>query len=117
MVSIMAKSTTNNDNKFQKGNKKGNRFTSENQPSPEAKSKGHLKQRALKEIKEEIVYKSFSKVCEKLNSNDVTFEEVMDIFKKAIDISGFKSEKQEITQKEIKIEVANPEDKELLEGL
>ncbi len=41
--------TTRNNGKFVKGNKEGNRFSSENQPSPEAKKQGWVKRTELRD--------------------------------------------------------------------
>lgn len=41
--------TTRNNGKFSKGNKEGNRFTSENQPAPETKRQGWVKRNDLRD--------------------------------------------------------------------
>lgn len=45
----VGETTKNNDTRFKKGNKIGNRFSSTNQPSPEAKREGWLKRNELQE--------------------------------------------------------------------
>ncbi len=97
----MAKNETpsNGDTKFKKGNKLGKKFTSENQPSPEAKSLGHLRKKTLEELKNEIVDKSFKIAVEKLNNADISQQEFLAIFAKAVEMSGFKNSKVDTTIK------------------
>ena len=90
-------------------NKKGNdriaeygkstQFTSENQPSGEAKSIGKLKARTLEEIKNSILDKSFKLIDEKLDSAEITSNELLNIFNKAVEMSGFKKDKIDTTIK------------------
>lgn len=49
MANKPADETTRNDGRFQKGNKLGKKFSSEYQPSPEAKKEGWLKRNELQE--------------------------------------------------------------------
>lgn len=112
-----AKNGKSNNPKICKGNKEGVKFSSENQPSGKAKSLGHLKKKTIEETKKEIINVAFGQIYNKLMNGELTNQELINVFKSAIDMSGFKTSKQEVTQKEIKIEVANSDDKELLEGL
>lgn len=97
----MAKNETpsNGDTKFKKGNKLGKKFTSENQPTPEAKSLGHLRKKTLEELKNEIVDKSFKIAVEKLNNAEMSQQEFLAIFAKAVEMSGFKNSKVDTTIK------------------
>ena len=97
----MAKVTANNGGKFQKGNTIGKKtqFTSENQPSPENKSLGHLKKKTLEELKNSILDKSFKLIDEKLDNEEITSSELLAIFNKAVEMSGFKKDKIDTTIK------------------
>lgn len=85
--------------KFQKGNKIGKQFTSENQPTPEAKSLGHLKKKTLEELKNSILDKSFKLIDEKLDDDEISSSELLSIFNKAVEMSGFKKDKIDTTIK------------------
>lgn len=91
--------SSNGDTKFKKGNKLGKKFTSENQPTPEAKSLGHLRKKTLEELKNEIVDKSFKIAVEKLNNSEISQQEFLAIFAKAVEMSGFKNSKLDTTVK------------------
>ena len=78
---------------------KQKRFTSEYQPSGEAKSAGWLKKKTLEELKNEIVDKSFKIAVEKLNSAEISQQEFLAIFSKAVEMSGFKNSKVDTTVK------------------
>lgn len=96
----MAKKTNKNEDKTPAnfiGKQK--RFTSEYQPSGEAKSLGWKKKRSLEELKNEILDKSFLLVSEKLNDSEITSQELLSIFNKAVEMSGFKKEKQDVNIK------------------
>lgn len=97
----MAKVTANNGGKFQKGNTIGKKtqFTSENQPSPANKSLGHLKKKTLEELKNSILDKSFKLIDEKLDNEEITSSELLAIFNKAVEMSGFKKDKIDTTIK------------------
>lgn len=94
----MAKSTENS-GQFKKGNKIGNRFTSENQPTPEAKSLGWTKKKTLEELKESILNKAFKIADEKLDDPELSATEFQNIFNKAVEMSGFKKDKIDTTIK------------------
>lgn len=84
---------------FQKGNKYGKRFTSEYQPSDEAKSLGWVKKKTLEELKNSILDKSFKLIDEKLDDNEISSTELLAIFNKAVEMSGFKKDKIDTTIK------------------
>ena len=93
------KTSSNDDTKFKKGNKLGKKFTEEYQPSGEAKALGWLKKRTLEELKNEIVNKSFLIAVEKLNNSEISQQEFLAIFAKAVEMSGFKNSKLDTTVK------------------
>ena len=93
------KTPSNGDTKFKKGNKEGKKFSKEYQPTPEAKSLGHLKKKTLEELKNEIVDKSFTIAVEKLNNAEISQQEFLAIFAKAVEMSGFKNSKVDATVK------------------
>ena len=95
----MAKETTRNDGRFKKGNNVGNRFTSENQPPPENKSLGWIKKKSLEELKNSILDKSFKLIDDKLDDEEITSSELLAIFNKAVEMSGFKKDKIDTTIK------------------
>lgn len=84
---------------FQKGNKFGVRFTSENQPSGENKSLGKLKAKTLEERKNSICNKSFKLIDERLDDPNISAQELQNIFNKAVEMSGFKKDKIDATVK------------------
>ena len=84
---------------YQKGNKIGKRFTSEYQPTPEAKSLGWTKKKSLEELKNSILDKSFSLIDDKLADPELTSSELLNIFAKAVEMSGFKKDKVDATVK------------------
>jgi len=61
-----------------------------------AKKANEPKRKALEMIKNEIIEKSFSLVYEMLNKEEVTSQEIRDIFKHAVDMSGFKQDTQNL---------------------
>lgn len=75
---------------------KGKQFTSEYQPTPEAKKKGHQEKKALEQVKQEIIEKSFAKINALLEKEELTSQELRDIFKTAVDMSGYKKQTQEM---------------------
>lgn len=75
------------------------KFTSEYQPTPEAKSLGHLKKKTLEELKNSILDKSFKLIDEKLDDPEITSTELQSIFNKAVEMSGFKKDKIDTTIK------------------
>lgn len=94
------KKSTNNDQNMPKNFQgKAKKFTSEYQPTPEAKSLGWLKKRTLEELKNEIVNKSFKIAVEKLNNAEISQQEFLAIFAKAVEMSGFKNSKVDTTIK------------------
>lgn len=92
-------SSTNNGGKFQKGNKAGKKFSAEYQPSPERKALGQLKKKTLEELKNSILDKSFKLIDEKLDNEEITSNELLAIFNKAVEMSGFKKDKIDTTIK------------------
>lgn len=78
---------------------KKTQFTSENQPSPEAKALGHLKKKTLEELKNSILDKAFSRIDERLDDPDIDKNELISIFNRAVDMSGFKKDKIDATIK------------------
>ena len=82
---------------YEKGNKHGKKFSSEYQPSGEAKSEGWKKKFALEEYKNSILDKSFKLISEKLDDKGITFNELISIFNKAVEMSGFKKDKIDTT--------------------
>lgn len=88
-----------------KGNKKiseygkATQFTSENQPSGEAKSIGKLKAKTLEELKESILNKAFKIADNKLDDPELSAAEFQNIFNKAVEMSGFKKDKIDTTIK------------------
>lgn len=75
------------------------KFTSEYQPTPEAKSLGHLKKKTLEELKNSILDKSFKLIDEKLDNSELASNELLAIFNKAVEMSGFKKDKIDTTIK------------------
>ena len=78
---------------------KRKKFTSEYQPTPEAKSLGILKKKTLEELKNSILDKSFKLIDEKLDNEEITSSELLAIFNKAVEMSGFKKDKIDTTIK------------------
>lgn len=100
----MAKTTRNDKKKSNnpnivEGNNYGKQFSSEYQPSGEAKSLGHLKKKTLEELKNSILDKSFKLIDEKLDDEEITSSELLNIFNKAVEMSGFKKDKIDTTIK------------------
>lgn len=77
----------------------GKKFTSEYQPSPENKSLGWTKKKTLEELKNSILDKSFKLIDEKLDNEEITSSELLAIFNKAVEMSGFKKDKIDTTIK------------------
>lgn len=77
----------------------GKKFSSEYQPSPENKSLGHLKKKTLEELKNSILDKAFSRINERLDDPDIDKNELISIFNRAVDMSGFKKDKIDTTIK------------------
>ena len=102
---------SNGDTKFKKGNKLGKKFTEEYQPSGEAKALGWLKKKTKEELKEEIIDKSFKIASEKLDREDLTAQEFLAIFAKAVEMSGFKNSKVDTTIKTYSLFEENVEKK------
>lgn len=75
----------------------GKKFTSEYQPSPENKSLGWTKKKTLEELKNSILDKSFKLIDEKLDNEEITSNELLSIFNKAVEMSGFKKDKVDAT--------------------
>lgn len=97
--------STRNNGKFTKGNKEGNRFSSSNQPTSESKKRGWEKRKSLEQIKEEIMEKSFSKINELLDKEDLTSQDLRDIYKTAVEMSGFKKQSQELSVDGIQVSI------------
>ena len=93
------KETTKNDHLFKEGNKIGKQFSSEYQPTPEAKSLGWTKKKTLEELKNSILDKSFKLIDEKLDDPELSSSELQNIFNKAVEMSGFKKDKIDTTIK------------------
>ena len=55
------------------------------------------KRKAIEQIKQEIIEKSFARVYELLEKEEIKEQDLIAIFKSAIDMSGFKTNKQEIS--------------------
>lgn len=87
------------------------KFTSEYQPTPEAKSLGHLKKKTLEELKNSILDKSFKLIDEKLDSEEITSNELLNIFNKAVEMSGFKKDKIDTTIKSYSLFETETEEK------
>ena len=107
------KTTQNNTkrNKFKEGNKFGNRFSSDNQPTPEAKSKGWARKRIIDEYAEGIIEEAFGQVYDKLKSKELQSRELLEVFRSAIDMSGKKIQKQELEVSDnLQINVIKKED-------
>lgn len=62
------------------------------------KKENEPKRKAIEAIKNEIIEKSFSKVLDKLNDDKITFSELKEIFARAVDMSGFKQQKEELKE-------------------
>lgn len=84
---------------YEKGNKHGKKFSSEYQPSGEAKSLGWAKKKSLEELKNSILDKSFMLIDERLNDPDIDKNELLSIFNRAVEMSGFKKDKIDTTIK------------------
>lgn len=82
---------------YEKGNKCGKKFSSEYQPSSEAKKAGWQKKIALEEVKNEILNKSFKLINDKLDDSEISFNELISIFNRAVEMSGFKKDKIDTT--------------------
>lgn len=107
----MAKETAENNGRFKKGNKIGQRFTSENQPTPEAKKQGWIKKKTIDEYAELIKEEAFGQVYEKLKNGEFTNKELLEAFRQAVDMSGKKSQKQEVEfSNNLEINVITKED-------
>jgi hypothetical protein len=108
----MSNKTNKNEDKTPENFKgKQKRFTSEYQPTPEAKSAGWLKKKTLEELKNEIVDKSFKIAVEKLNNTEISQQEFLAIFAKAVEMSGFKNSKVDTTIKSYSLFEENVEKK------
>lgn len=88
-----------NDDKRLKNLEKRKKFTSEYQPTGEAKSLGKLKAKTLEELKESILNKAFKIADEKLDDPELSASEFQNIFNKAVEMSGFKKDKIDTTIK------------------
>ena len=77
----------------------GKKFTSEYQPSPENKSLGCTKKKTLEELKNSILDKSFKLIDERLDDPEIEKNELLNIFNKAVEMSGFKKDKIDATVK------------------
>ena len=77
----------------------GKKFTSEYQPSPENKSLGWTKKKTLEELKNSILDKSFKLIDERLDDPEIEKNELLNIFNKAVEMSGFKKDKIDATVK------------------
>lgn len=60
------------------------------------KKENELKRLAHKEAKERIIKEAYGQILEKLENGELNNQELISVFKSAIDISGDKTEKQEI---------------------
>lgn len=78
---------------FEKGNTSGKRFSKDYQPSPANKSLGWVKKLTLEELKNSILDKSFKLIDERLDDEELSSSELLAIFNKAVEMSGFKKDK------------------------
>lgn len=100
----MAKTTKNDKKKSNnpnivEGNSYGKQFSSEYQPPAENKSLGWTKKKTLEELKNSILDKSFKLIDEKLDDEEISSSELLNIFSKAVEMSGFKKDKIDTTIK------------------
>lgn len=61
-----------------------------------AKKANELTRLAHKEAKERIIKEAYGQILEKLENGELNNQELISVFKSAVDISGDKTEKQEI---------------------
>ena len=107
--------TTNNDKRKKgnpnivKGNKYGKQFSSEYQPTGEAKSRGYQEKKTREQLRDEIIDKSFKKIWELLEKEELSNQDLKDIFKQAVDMSGYKKQTEEIKATGFKITINNEE--------
>ena len=69
------------------------------------KKENEPKRKALEQIKNEIMEKSFSKINELLDKEDLTSQELRDIYKTAVEMSGFKKQSQELSVDGIQVNI------------
>ena len=83
---------------FVKGNEIGKetRFSKDRQPDYEARLRGWEKA----QVKKRIIQEVYSQVLEHLENKEYSKQELIALFKPVIDISGDKTEKQEISTPE-----------------
>ena len=106
---------------------KGKKFSKDNQPSPEAKSRGHQKRKTMREMLDYLLEKELTN---KNGEKATTLEAMMaSMIKQSIngnvracefirDTIGQKpTEKVDVDAKGINIVVGSDEDKELIEGI
>lgn len=60
------------------------------------KKENELKRLAHKEAKEKIIKEAYGQILERLENGDFNNQELISVFKSAVDISGDKTEKQEL---------------------
>ena len=65
-----------------------------------AKKENELKRLAHKEAKERIIKEAYGQILEKLEKGELNNQELISVFKSAVDISGDKTEKQEVVTPE-----------------
>lgn len=72
-------------------------FTSDSAQIAQKKSVIKRKEnKTLEEVKNEIVQKCFSKINDLLEKEEISSADLRDIFKTAVDMSGFKKQSQDI---------------------
>lgn len=76
-----------------------------------AKKANELTRLAHKEAKERIIKEAYGQILEKLENGELNNQELISVFKSAVDISGDKTEKQEImTPEALTVNVVTKED-------
>ena len=77
-----------------------------------AKKANELQRLAHKEAKERIIKEAYGQILEKLENGELNNQELISVFKSAVDISGDKTEKQEVvTPEALTVKVITRENK------
>ena len=75
-----------------------------------AKKANEIKRLAHKEAQERIIKEAYGQILERLENGGLNNQELISVFKSAVDISGDKTEKQEVvTPEALKINVITKE--------
>ena len=69
------------------------------------KKENEPKRKALEQIKNEIIEKCFSKINDLLEKEELSSSDLRDIFKTAVDMSGFKKQSQELSVDGIQVSI------------